>query len=125
MELLYEYIHCSVGQEMEEAFGDELCDVLKGMPAEKRSEYLECFGKSEWPSLRGIACHFVAEYASIQPAAGFRLWRRLAGDADFDVWEAADQALLDSLGRIALDARGVALVIDARYEAERATSWHE
>lgn len=69
--------------------------------------------------LKQFACKIVARVAEQDPDAGFDFWRSLAKDESREVRVAASDALLESLGRLSLDPKGVAGLIKALWEAER------
>ena len=85
---------------------DEMAQLLETLSGDPRNSR----------TILQLACQAVAGLAEREPAVGFTLWRKLAGNQHPEIRDGARDSLVASLGVRELDPKGVVGVIKAYSE---------
>jgi hypothetical protein len=117
--LLREFVEFNGTTGLSEAFDEELRSMPERDVENARTKF-EALANSEDSEDRLALCFILPGLATKYPDLGFPLWCRLMRDPDTEVWDAASQALADSLGVLELDPERVIEVVDAHFEGQRA-----
>lgn len=69
--------------------------------------------------LKEFACKMVPYLAEQDSDTGFVIWQTLAGDETGEVRRAASDALIEHLGRLSLNPKGIVGLVQKIFEVER------
>jgi len=118
IEVLGDFISDCMPPAIKERYEVELRQTLLTRDPEQARVNIEDVAHSAVPEERLIACQIVPYFAAQELEPGFALWLELIRDGDQYVHEAAQQALVNTLGVLDLDPEGVVSVIEAYYQRQ-------
>jgi hypothetical protein len=112
-----EYIESYGERELQDAVRQELEALPHDHPETTREAMTDLVAGSDYMKL--FACRVVARTAEADPNSGFPFWRKLAMDEAQEVRFAASDALVNNIGRLSLEPKGIASVVESIWAAER------